>query len=108
MKRGRTSNLLRRIPTRSFGLTLLRDKAIFQVVFRTSTSSTNVAFPRFFATRVAHRVLCWTIADEMTRLRAPRKFPDPVGVREMLTVLQILQIYPSGGFVRSGQSVIKC
>ena len=71
----RTSDLLCRIPTRSIGLTLLRDKTIFQIVFRTPTSSTDITFSRFFATGIAHRVLCWAIADKMTRLCARRKFP---------------------------------
>jgi hypothetical protein len=36
------------------------------------------------------------------------KFPNPDKFEEMLTVLQILQTYPSDGFARSGQSVMKC
>lgn len=50
----------------------------------------------------------WAISDEMARLYARDELPGPDESREMLTVLQILQTYPSGGFVRSGQSVMKC
>ena len=104
----RTSDLLRRIPTGSVGLTLFRDETVFQIVLRASASSTDIAFSRFFATRITHRVLCWAITNEVTRLYAQYKFPGSVEKVEVLTVLQILQIYPSGGFARSGQSVMKC
>ena len=74
---GLTSNLLRGIPTRSFGPTLLRDETVFQKVFCSSTSSTDIALSRFFATCITYRMFCWAIADEMTRLYVGRKFPGP-------------------------------
>ena len=52
-------------------------------------------------------MLRWAIADKMTRLYTG-KFPDPDEGRGILTALQILQTYPSDGFARSGQSVMKC
>ena len=107
-KGGRTGDLFCRIPPGSVRLTLFRDETIFQIVLRTSASSTDIAFSRLFATCITHRVLCWAIADEMARLYVQYKFPGPVENGEVLTVLQILQIYPSGGFARSGQSVMKC
>lgn len=44
--------------------------------------------------------------DQASREGISFRNPDPF--REILTVLQILQTYPSCGFARSGQSVMKC
>ena len=66
----RTSDLFHGIAARPFGPTLLRNEAVFQIMFRTSASSADVAFPRLFPTCITRRVLRRAITDEMTRLYA--------------------------------------
>lgn len=66
----RTNDLLCRISARSFGPALLCNEAVFQIMFRASTSPAHVTFSRLFATCVTHRMFRWTISDKMTWLCA--------------------------------------
>ena len=88
---------------------LLRcDRTVMYKMPIASTSSTNISWRRLPATSISKGMFFWTVSNEVPGLRGGSLSCNFVEIEEFLTVLHFLQMYPSGGFARSGQSVMKC
>lgn len=108
---GRTGNLTRRPsspPTTTTAVRLVSFWAILDVMILAAACSADVAFLWFPPSCISYCVLHRTISHEVARLFAHETTTLSEHSRYERTSLQILQIYPSLGFARSGQSLIKC